>query len=122
MIKPSDQAKEIAHEMVKVMETSSEEYRKPKCTTHMAIEIQEMIDKDQRDPQRIFSVFHWALNDHFWKDKFFKPNPAKYLRDKFEQLYAKMTAPKPKEKRRFAPSSNDAEALETFRRAQMRAV
>lgn len=51
-----------------------------------------MIRVDKRDAGRIMRVFRWALSDEFWKDKFFKPDPAKYLREKFDQLEAKMTA------------------------------
>lgn len=111
---PSFEATELAEEMCKELEKGSPEYRRPKSLTNMAIEIEAMISKEKRDLRTIFEVFSWAIHDSFWKDKLYKPNPAKYLREKFTQLHAKMTAPKPKEKRRFAPSSNDAEAMKCF--------
>jgi len=116
LIQPSEEAKELAEEMTKELEKGSDQYRKPKSITPMAIEIEAMLTKDNRDIKTIFEVFIWALHDHFWKDKFYKPNPAKYLREKFAQLHAKMTAPTPKEKRKFAPSSNSSEALKTLQK------
>lgn len=119
---PSEEAKELAEEMAKELEKASDQYRRPSSLTNMAIEIQTMITKEAREVKTIFDVFCWALHDSFWKDKLFKPNPAKYLRDKFMQLHAKMTAPKPQEKRRFAPSSNSAEALKTLQRMNATAL
>lgn len=55
-------------------------------------EVDRMIRIDKRDPARIVDVFRWALCDSFWCDKMFKPNPAKYLREKFDQLEMKMRA------------------------------
>ncbi len=55
-------------------------------------EVERMIELDKRDASKIVEVFRWALADSFWADKMFKPNPAKYLRDKFDQLEMKMNA------------------------------
>lgn len=58
-------------------------------------EIDRMIRLDKRTPEKIIEVFRWALADNFWADKMFKPNPAKYLRDKFDQLEMKMNSKSP---------------------------
>ncbi len=70
------------------------------------LEVDRMIRLDKRDPQKIIDVFRWALADNFWADKMFKPNPAKYLRDKFDQLEMKMLA-KPDEPRKVDRRTRD---------------
>jgi hypothetical protein len=61
----------------------------------MLNEIDRMIRLDKRTPEKIIEVFRWALADDFWADKMFRPNPAKYLRDKFDQLEMKMQSKPP---------------------------
>jgi hypothetical protein len=111
---PSFEATELAREMAMEMEKGSKAWRRPNSLTPMATVIEEMITIQKRTPKEIFEVFLFAITDHFWKPLFNKTNPAKYLKEKFGQLYDKMNAPKPKKERRFAASSNDAEALKCF--------
>lgn len=90
----------------------------------MLVEIDRMIRLDKRSPEKIVEVFRWALSDSFWADKVFKPNPAKYLRDKFDQLEMKMIS-KPdehKKDRKFLPSSDDNAALQKAKEMTARAL
>ena len=74
------------------------------------ISLDQMIRLDKRDPHKIISVMRWALSDEFWRSNMFKPNPVKYLRDKYDQFEEKMII-KPKQKdRRFAASSDNERA------------
>jgi hypothetical protein len=45
---------------------------------------------DRRSTSKILDVVSWIVSDGFWKSKLFKPNPAKYLREKFDQLELQM--------------------------------
>jgi len=81
-----------------------------------------MLRLDKRDPDKIIDVLKWALADSFWADKLYKPNPAKYLREKFDQLEMKMNAVPEQKQRRFAASSNDEKAKAIFDDMASRAI
>ena len=103
-------ASDISKEMIECMKQVKPDCRIPKNLTAMDTHVDFMIRLDNRSREQILDVFRFALSDDFWSDKMFKPNPAKYLRDKFDQLSANMHRKPQKKERRFAPSSNDAEA------------
>lgn len=116
--------RELANQMINSLTRTKPDYAIPKNLSPMLIEIDFMMRLDKREPQKAMDVFNWALSDSFWADKMFKPNPAKYLREKFDQLEMKMSAkPAPtKRERRFAASSNDEAALETMEEMNKRAL
>ena len=64
----------------------------------------------------------WAINDHFWAKNLAKPNPAKYLREKFSQLAGAMDAKPAPKVRKFAASSNDQAAIEKMEEMSKRAL
>ena len=100
--------------MINSLTRTKPDYVPPKNLSAMLTEVDFLLRLDKREPQKAMDVFNWALSDSFWADKMFKPNPAKYLREKFDQLEMKMNAKPdtPKRERRFAVSSNDQAALE----------
>lgn len=81
-----------------------------------------MVRLDNRTTQQILDVFRWALGDDFWLPNILKPNPAKYIRTKIDQLEAKMNA-KPKQKeRKFLPSSDQKRAYELAQEMEDNAI
>jgi hypothetical protein len=76
--------------MIKAMKEVKPDCKEPALRA-LCISIDEMIRLDNRDPTKIVQVFRWALNDKiFWSSHMFNPKPAKYLREKFDQLETKM--------------------------------
>jgi hypothetical protein len=108
----SPQVKELAGKMIDALHQANPHWLKPKNLYSMLKQIDEMITVQKRSEKDIFEVFMWAVNDHFWMNKLCKPNPAKYLNDQFGQLAGNMNAKPAPKQRKFAPSSNDARALE----------
>lgn len=94
----SPQVEELTEKMIESLKGVNPDWiEKPTTASAMSAQAELMIEKDKRDPRRILAVFMWTIFDSFWMDKISKPNPAKYLRDNFAQLAAKMDA-KPPEK------------------------
>jgi hypothetical protein len=116
------QVKELAANMVDTLIKHEPEYTPPKNLAAFMTEVDYMIRLDKREPDKIVEVLNWALADSFWKDKLFKPNPAKYLREKYLQLKNKMEAPPPKVERKFAPSSDYNAALNKLKEMNKRAL
>lgn len=87
--------REVANLMVNSLIRIKPDYMPPKNLTPLLTEVDFLLRLDKRDPIKLMDVFNWALSDSFWADKMFKPNPAKYLREKFDQLEMKMTAKPP---------------------------
>ncbi len=112
----SHKVRELAMEMIDSLMRTNCEYRPPTNLRPMLTHVDFMLRTDARNPVKVMDVFNWALADEFWRDKMFKPNPAKYLREKYDQLSMKMIAkaPEAKKPRRFAASSDDAKALENM--------
>jgi len=103
--------REVGEQMVNCLVRSKPNYVPPRNLSGFLTHVDYLLRLDKRDPQLVIDVFSWALADHFWADKMFKPNPAEYLRKQFDQLEMKMNSkPAPKD-RKFAPSSNDARSL-----------
>lgn len=87
----SSEINSIAEKMIAEMEVSKKGCKKPSDLQQLKQQIDYMIRKDQRQPQDIIKVFCWAIHDEkFWRKHMFKPNPAKYLREKFDQLEVAM--------------------------------
>ena len=86
----------LVDRMIKSLQAVKPDFKVPKNLSQFLSQADFMIRLDGRDPQRVMDVFNWALSDPFWMDKMFKPNPAKYLREKFDQLEMKMKVVKPK--------------------------
>jgi hypothetical protein len=111
----SEEGLRIADDMIAALKEVKPTYKAPKLTTQILVEIDKMIRLDSRDPKLICLVFRWAVADSFWSDKMFKPNPAKYLREKFDQLEMKMNAKPPQKERKFAPCSNTQAAVQALK-------
>jgi hypothetical protein len=115
---------EIGDQMIKSMTQIKPDYQPSRNANSLLNEVDFMLRLDNRDPVMVMDVLNWAIGDSFWADKMFKPNPAKYLREKFDQLEMKMKA-KPlifERERKFAPSSNDARALEILKQMNATAI
>ena len=91
----SPKIREVGNQMINSLTRTKEDYVPPKNLTAFLTEVDFILRLDKRDPVKILDVFNWALADSFWADKMFKPNPAKYLREKFDQLEMKMNAKPP---------------------------
>ncbi|MFI0477760.1 MAG: replication protein [Candidatus Rhabdochlamydia sp.] len=91
----SPEVRDVANKMVNALVNVNPDWLVPKNLQPILSEIAKMINEQKRDPLRILKVFKWAINDEFWLDKISKPNPAKYLNEKFGQLAAKMDAKPP---------------------------
>lgn len=117
------EVREVADQIIEIFNTHEPDYSPPKNLAPFLSEVDFLLRIDKRDPQRIYDILNWALSDSFWRDKMFKPNPAKYLREKFLQLKNKME-PKPeiKRDRRFAPCSDDKKAVEIMQEMKKRAL
>ncbi len=118
----SPKIREVGEQMLNCLVRSKPNYVPPRSLAPFLTHVDYLLRLDKRDPKLIIDVFSWALADHFWADKMYKPNPAEYLRKQFDQLEMKMNAkPAPKD-RKFAPSSNDAEALKKMEDMARRAI
>lgn len=102
----SSEVLEVGQSIVEAMKEVKPDCKEPN-PHKMLKSIDSLIRLDRREPAKILSVFRWAVNDtDFWSAHMFKPDPAAYLRLKFDSLEKKMEA-KPKEKpRTFATYSN----------------
>ena len=103
---------ELAEQMIKVLIRNKPNYSAPRNLSPFLTHVDYLLRRDNRDPQLVIDVFSWAVSDHFWADKMYKPNPAEYLRKQFDQLEMKMNAKPAPTERKFAPCSNDARSLE----------
>lgn len=91
----SPKVREVANQIINSLLRTKPDYVPPKNLSALLTEVDFLMRLDERDPIKIMDVFNWALSDSFWADKMFKPNPAKYLREKFDQLEMKMKAKPP---------------------------
>ncbi len=109
----SSDAKEFLPQFIKVIKDFKPTYV-VKNEINILKSIQEML-MDGRKPEEILRVLAWAVKDNIirgdwngWSSKVICKNPAAYLNTKFEQID---TASKAKKDRKFAPSSDDEQAL-----------
>ncbi len=116
------QVKKLTAEMVATILKHEPEYKPPSNLAAFMTEVDYMLRLDKRDSEKVLEVLNWALADHFWRDKMFKPNSAKYLREKYLQLKNQMEAPAPKKDRKFAPCSDDKQAYQTLKEMDKRAL
>jgi hypothetical protein len=91
----SEKVRDVAKKLLNSLTRTKPDYKPPKNMSAFLTEVDLLLRRDERDPTTAVDVFNWALADSFWADKMFKPNPAKYLREKFDQLEMKMNS-KPK--------------------------
>lgn len=102
--------KELADALIQEIVKEKPNFAVPKNLNSLWTDLDLMLRLDKREPQKILDLLRWALADDFWRSHMFKPNIAKYLRSKFDQLEEKMiTKPRQKE-RKFAASSDNARA------------
>jgi DNA-binding transcriptional regulator YhcF (GntR family) len=113
---------EVTDKIIQTLKNFEAEYSPPKNLEPILTEVDFMLRLDKRDPGKIIDILTWALSDEFWRDKMFKLNPAKYLRERFLQLKNKMEAVPAKKDRKFLPSSNDAEAVKTMQEMKKRGI
>lgn len=113
---------EVTDKIVQTLKESEPDYSPPKNLDQIRSQVDFMIRLDKREPQKILDILAWALSDSFWRDKMFKPNPAKYLREKFLQLKNKMEAIPAKKERKFLPSSDQKRAYELAQEMEDNAI
>jgi hypothetical protein len=120
----SPHVREVATQLTNIFISHDSEYSPPKNLTPFLVEVDFLLRIDKREPEKIYDILNWALSDSFWRAKMFKPNPAKYLRDKYLQLKNTMESQSasPKKDRKFAPSSNDKRAVEIMQEMKKRAL
>ena len=86
----SEEIKQLADAVIGAIVATKPDFAVPVNKTPLMTSLDLMIRIDKRDPQKILDVLRWALADKFWRDKMMKPDVAKYLREKFDQLDEKM--------------------------------
>jgi len=120
----SPKVREVGNQMINSLTRTKPDYLPSKNLSAFLTEVDFLLRLDKREADKTMDVFNWALSDSFWADKMFKPNPAKYLREKFDQLEMKMLAKpeQPKRERKFAPSSDQNAALECMEDMKKRAL
>ncbi len=107
----SDEVLELTDKMIASLKKCSPDWLTPKNINPLIEQVNLLINHDKRTPERILSVFLWVISDHFWAPKINKPNPFKYLREKFAEFAKCLDALPHQKERKFAPSSNDARGL-----------
>lgn len=112
----SPEIREFTQKMLDSLKRAKPDCLLPNNLVPMMTAVDFMLRLDKRDPIKLMDVFNWALADSFWSGKMFKPNPADYLRKQFDSLDKSMNPPFCQKERKFAPSSDDARALETMRK------
>jgi len=115
----------VAAEMNAILKTHEPDYSPPANLAPFRAQVDFMLRIDKREAQKIYDVLNWALSDSFWRSHLYKPNPAKYLREKFMQLKVKMETKPPERKidrKGFAPCSDDAKAIEEMKEMGRRAL
>jgi hypothetical protein len=80
----------LAVKLVKALQEANPHWIPPKNLYQLELQLHMMILNDNRTPEIILKVFLWAINDSFWMPLFSRPNPIKYLREKFSQIAGKM--------------------------------
>ncbi len=75
---------DTAEALIECMKETKPDYSPPKNLFKLYREVDLAIRTQGREPEKLIRVFRWALADSFWSAKMFKPNPAAYLREKFD--------------------------------------
>lgn len=100
--KASKENKKFSIEITDCCETILSELRKVKpdykfsktLASKWCEQLDLMVRIDKREPEKLLRVFRWGISDKsYWRPYFFKANPVKYLREKFDQLDMKMSEP-----------------------------
>lgn len=111
----SQEVKDLTEEILNCYLRSKSDYVPPVNLVPVMTHVEFMLRKDNRDPQKILDVLNWALADYFWNGNMYQTNPAKYLREKYDQLDKKMISIPPQKPRKFAPCSNNEKAYAILR-------
>jgi len=105
-----DEIRDVAEALIAEVLKAKPNYAVPKDLESVMTHVDYMLRLDGRDPHKIIDILRWALADDFWRSNMFRPNVAKYLREKYDTFEEKMII-KPKQKdRRFAASSDNERA------------
>lgn len=119
----SKEVKDTCESMCSALKTVKDDYKtSPIAKMAMSVQIDLMMRVDKRTPEKILAVFLWAVSDSFWSAHVFKPNPAKYLREKFDQLEMKMNTKPAQKPRKFLASSSHERAMEAMRKMDEDAI
>ena len=89
----SAEIKEFGDIIITELKRIKPDFKKPKSMKQIYSNCKFMVELDKRNISRALEILKSALKDEFWRDKFFKPNPAEYLRKKFDQLEIKFYKP-----------------------------
>lgn len=92
MSKFSPKIREVSELMINSLLRTKPDYAVPKNMSAFMTHVDYLLRLDKRDAVKLMDVFNWALADNFWSAKMFKPNPAEYLRSKFDQLEMQMNS------------------------------
>lgn len=129
----SIKVREVANQMLKILAQYSPVYRPPSDMTKFLSHVQEMIERDKQDPAVVLKAFEWALADNEKRGDFNgwqgivatnnkggkTTTPAEIFRKHFSKIHSQMGS---REKRKFAPCSDDDKAIEKMREMSARAI
>lgn len=121
-------AKETSLRMIEVLKKHNVVYRPPKGNSLIKFNkyVGILIDKEKQDPARVLAVLEFAVQDTEisgdfpgWATVIYSKCPTEKLWNKFTTLNARMAS---KKKRKFAPCSDDNEALAKFKKMKETAL
>lgn len=108
----------LTDRIIACLQNNSDDYRKPKNISHYLEEAKSLLEEDLREPDRIIEVLEYGVLDTEKRDKFngwscvlYSRNPVKSLRNSFSSIAQQMKSKPKQAARKFAPCSNNAEAL-----------
>lgn len=100
---------EVADKMLDIIAELEPGYCKPKNLSPFLGQVYLLVQHDRREPDEIYRVLRYGLDDYFHGPGLRYGNLAKKFRDKYLALRHKMTSvmPEPKKERKFSPGSRD---------------
>lgn len=115
----SKEVKDLVLEVVNVLKEANSDYRQPKDPKPLLTQCHLLVDEDKREPNRVLEVLRWAVKDtelrgtfKGWSKIMYGKNGLASLRKNFASIAKEMQS---REKRKFAPSSNDERSLEKYK-------
>lgn len=115
----SKPVKDLVLDVVNVLQDANADYRKPKDPKPMLAQCRLLVEEDKREPDRVLEVLRWAVRDNEmrgtfkgWSKIMYGKNGLASLRKNFASIAKEMQS---REKRKFAPSSNDERSLEKYK-------
>lgn len=129
----SIKVREVANQMLNILAQYSPVYRPPSDMTKFLSHVQEMIERDKQDPAVVLKAFEWALADNEKRGDFNgwqgivatnnkggkTTTPAEIFRKHFSKIHSQMGS---REKRKFAPCSNNENAMAAMAEMNARAI